>query len=324
MRPARGSRACRPEPMATSRSRFAQPRPLGSRLALAAVLSCGCTRDVKLLPQISGMDGPTPPPVTPPLTATPTARRARRGRRGVTRSAPASAIRFACRRPRVRSAPRRWRPADIVLRSVPARPRTSPRACGRMLSIRPIPACRTRPRRRWASTPDCRPRPSCAREAPIYVAGSAGALAADHLQSGASLRVGGPLALTASNADVALDGFVAGDVTGDVRITGTLHVPSTASVDSNVQAAAIAREAVSVSPPCDCSHRLRAGLGRPGRPPWRKTATPRLASGPTSSRRPRQAPCSICPAAPSTSPSINASGAVTLAVARARAAGGRR
>lgn len=87
----------------------------------------------------------------------------------------------------------------------------------------------------------------------IYVAGSAGAMAADHLQSGASLRIGGPLALTASNADVALDGFVAGDVTGDVRITGTLHVPSTASVDSNVQAAAVAREAVSVSPPCDCT-----------------------------------------------------------------------
>jgi hypothetical protein len=87
----------------------------------------------------------------------------------------------------------------------------------------------------------------------IYVAGSAGATAQDHLQSGASLRVGGPLSMLASNADVALDGFVAGDVTGDVRITGTLHVPATATVDPKVQASATIVEPVSVAAPCDCS-----------------------------------------------------------------------
>lgn len=87
----------------------------------------------------------------------------------------------------------------------------------------------------------------------IYVAGSAGVLAADHLQSGASLRVGGPLSMLASNTDVALDAFVAGDVTGDVRVTGTLHVPSGATVDPKVQAGAIVVEPVSVDLPCDCS-----------------------------------------------------------------------
>jgi hypothetical protein len=87
----------------------------------------------------------------------------------------------------------------------------------------------------------------------IYVAGSAGVQAADHLQSGASLQIGGPLSMLASNTDVALDGYVAGDVTGDVRITGTLHVPATATVDPKVQAAAIVVEPVSVGAPCDCS-----------------------------------------------------------------------
>jgi hypothetical protein len=87
----------------------------------------------------------------------------------------------------------------------------------------------------------------------IYVAGSAGVSAADQLQSGASLRVGGPLSMLASQADVALDAFVAGNVTGDVRVTGTLHVPAGATVDPQVQAAATVQEPVSVAAPCDCS-----------------------------------------------------------------------
>jgi len=54
-------------------------------------------------------------------------------------------------------------------------------------------------------------------------------------------------------SDVGGDAFVAGALSGDVRISGTLHVPAGVVVGPQVQAASVAREAVVVAPPCDCS-----------------------------------------------------------------------
>jgi hypothetical protein len=87
----------------------------------------------------------------------------------------------------------------------------------------------------------------------VYVAGAGGVNASDHLQSGRSLRVAGPLTMLASKAETTADAFVAGDLSGTVRIGGTLHVPAGAALGADVQAAAIAREPVAVPAPCDCS-----------------------------------------------------------------------
>jgi hypothetical protein len=85
----------------------------------------------------------------------------------------------------------------------------------------------------------------------IYVGGVA--IADEHLQSSASLRVGGALTQIDSNTDVGGDAYVGGAVSGDVRVSGTLHVPVSALVAGAVQSAAVSREVVTVAPPCDCS-----------------------------------------------------------------------
>ncbi len=86
----------------------------------------------------------------------------------------------------------------------------------------------------------------------IYVAGTGGVSAAEHLQAGASFRSNGPLAMLSSNADLLADAYVVGDVSGSVRVSGTLHVPTTAAVGSDVDAS-LAREAVSpIAAPCAC------------------------------------------------------------------------
>jgi hypothetical protein len=87
----------------------------------------------------------------------------------------------------------------------------------------------------------------------IYVAGSAGVHASDHLQAGASFQSNGPLAMLSSNADLLADAYVAGDVSGSVRVSGTLHVPSSATLGTDVQANTVVTGAVSVQAPCDCS-----------------------------------------------------------------------
>jgi len=87
----------------------------------------------------------------------------------------------------------------------------------------------------------------------LYVGGAAGVVASDQVRSATSLRVGGPLTMLLANADIGSDAFVAADVTGNVRVTGVLHAPATATVGPDVEAASIAREAVVVAPPCDCS-----------------------------------------------------------------------
>jgi hypothetical protein len=87
----------------------------------------------------------------------------------------------------------------------------------------------------------------------LYVGGTTGVVASDQVRSAASLRVGGPLTMLLANADIGADAFVAGDVSGSVRVSGALHVPAPATLGSDVQAASTLREAVVVTPPCDCS-----------------------------------------------------------------------
>ena len=60
--------------------------------------------------------------------------------------------------------------------------------------------------------------------------------------------------MSGDHADIGNDAYVNGNVTGDVRVSGTLHVATTATVDSQVEAnGGIVREAVAVPAPCDCS-----------------------------------------------------------------------
>jgi len=89
----------------------------------------------------------------------------------------------------------------------------------------------------------------------IYVAGAGGLIALNApIRTAASLRVGGPLSMSGDHADIGMDAYVSGNVTGDVRVSGTLHAPTTATVDSQVEAnGGVVREAVAVPAPCDCS-----------------------------------------------------------------------
>ncbi|HVV51224.1 MAG TPA: hypothetical protein VHO06_16260, partial [Polyangia bacterium] len=87
----------------------------------------------------------------------------------------------------------------------------------------------------------------------VYVAGSAGVSANEHLQAGASFRSGGPLTMLSSRADLYGDAYVDGELTGSVDVSGTLYVPTTVTVGGNVQAGAVSPGPVSVSAPCDCS-----------------------------------------------------------------------
>jgi hypothetical protein len=86
----------------------------------------------------------------------------------------------------------------------------------------------------------------------LHVAGAGGIRTSTQLRSGASLRVGGPATLSDQNVDVGTDAFVNGNVSGRLRVTGTLHVPPGAQLTADVEYAARVDEAVTVSPPCDC------------------------------------------------------------------------
>jgi hypothetical protein len=91
----------------------------------------------------------------------------------------------------------------------------------------------------------------------IYVSsttpGPAGILAEAHVQAGTSLYVGGPLDQVSSNTDVGTNAYVAGDVSGDVRIRGELYASPTSSIGAAVQSVAVERELVNIAAPCDCS-----------------------------------------------------------------------
>jgi hypothetical protein len=84
----------------------------------------------------------------------------------------------------------------------------------------------------------------------LIISGSGGAILNAHLESHQSLRIGGPL--DARNADTVCDGdaFVTGDIDGQVKIAGTLHVPASAMVAPSVMAAMTAVAPVTIEPPC--------------------------------------------------------------------------
>ena len=86
----------------------------------------------------------------------------------------------------------------------------------------------------------------------IYVAGSDGIRADGHLETGRSLRVAGPLAMLAANANIAGDAYIGGDISGSAQVGGVLYVPANAAVGAAVQAASIVREVVTVAAPCPC------------------------------------------------------------------------
>jgi hypothetical protein len=58
--------------------------------------------------------------------------------------------------------------------------------------------------------------------------------------------------MLSSNADVEGDAFVAGALSGSVRVKGVLHVPTGAAVGTDVEAQDTVREPVTITPPCPC------------------------------------------------------------------------
>ena len=86
----------------------------------------------------------------------------------------------------------------------------------------------------------------------LHVAGAGGLRTSTQLRSAGSLRVGGPAMLSDQNVDVDTDAFVNGNVSGRLRVGGTLHVPPGAQLTGGVEYAALVNEAIAVSPPCDC------------------------------------------------------------------------
>ncbi len=87
----------------------------------------------------------------------------------------------------------------------------------------------------------------------LHVAGPGGLRTSTQLRSAGSLRVGGPAMLSDQNVDVDADAFVNGNVSGRLRVSGTLHVPPGAQLTGGVEYATLVNEAITVSPPCDCS-----------------------------------------------------------------------
>jgi hypothetical protein len=87
----------------------------------------------------------------------------------------------------------------------------------------------------------------------IYVAGANGVTAAMQFRTGTSLRVGGPMTMTADTADIGGDAYINGNVSGSVRVGGTLHVPAGAVLGIDVEKGALVNEPVTVAPPCDCT-----------------------------------------------------------------------
>jgi hypothetical protein len=89
----------------------------------------------------------------------------------------------------------------------------------------------------------------------FYVAGASGLVALNApVRTTGSLRVGGPLSMSGDHADIGGDAYVSGNVAGDVRVSGILHAPATATLDSQVQAnGGVVREPVTVPLPCDCT-----------------------------------------------------------------------
>ena len=208
---------------------------------LAATIATGCQRDIKLLPLPSG--GKTVPVRGQTMV---------RGKETAGPRAPAWVTRFVSPPRRAPPARARLRPAATVSRCVPAIKCQLRRGSGRDAfdsrdaTISDDTSASIGLNGGLLSTAEVRAGGA------LHVAGAVGIRALDHVEAATSLRVGGPLAMLTSNADVGTDAFVAGDLSGSVRVDGTLHVPAGATLGPDVQAAAIVREAVTVDPPCDC------------------------------------------------------------------------
>ena len=87
----------------------------------------------------------------------------------------------------------------------------------------------------------------------LHVAGPGGIRTSTQLRSAGSLRVGGPAMLSDQNVDIDTDAFVNGNISGRLRVNGTLHVPPGAQLTGGVEYTTLVNEAITVSPPCDCS-----------------------------------------------------------------------
>ena len=87
----------------------------------------------------------------------------------------------------------------------------------------------------------------------LWVAGANGISATNSIRSATSLHIGGPFWMRSDHADIGGDAYVNGNVTGDVRISGTLHVPPGATVDGAGDIQIVdSSQAVTVASPCDC------------------------------------------------------------------------
>jgi hypothetical protein len=87
----------------------------------------------------------------------------------------------------------------------------------------------------------------------LWVAGPNGISATNSIRSATSLHVGGPFWMRSDHADIGGDAYVNGNVMGDVRISGTLHVPPGATVDGAGDIPVVdSSQPVTVASPCDC------------------------------------------------------------------------
>jgi hypothetical protein len=87
----------------------------------------------------------------------------------------------------------------------------------------------------------------------LWVAGPNGISATNSIRTATSLRVGGPLWMRSDHAEIGGDAYVNGNVMGDVRVGGTLHVPPGATVDGAGDIAVVdSSQPVIVASPCDC------------------------------------------------------------------------
>ena len=88
----------------------------------------------------------------------------------------------------------------------------------------------------------------------VYASGAKGVMVTGRTSVAASLRSGGPVIIGGPGpAAIGTDVYAAGDVLGPVKIGGTLHLPSTATIGAATVSSATVRETVSVPPPCDCT-----------------------------------------------------------------------
>ena len=87
----------------------------------------------------------------------------------------------------------------------------------------------------------------------FWVGGPGGINATSSIRSSTTMYVGGPFVMHSDHADIGGDAYVSGAVTGDVRVSGTLHVPPGTVVSGGEAGAVDSSQPVTVGAPCDCS-----------------------------------------------------------------------